>query len=1503
MAYYGTTLKERQEAIFQSVKAVEDLMRSISSQSKDHSTLLCLKALLDEIRELRPEATIPPYTFLNAFVSSMEAKKGRLLLKILKCGQKLVENEVLCFNQDISFRPNNPMKPGSFRQSPQDSSSASESAIMNLDDVVDMMCSCRKHHSEEVVLELVKFLGTLVSSHSCTIHDYALMRILHTCYAVRLTPQKQTNIQQIARTTLMQTVQCIHDRLDEGYMMRKSVRLSEVIRSTLPQDDAETVFSFGKERETDETVILPMSEPDMTESLEDDSLMTPTAICEKIVRAIVSDAINKAEGKSSVSSPELQHNQFRDEFSVSNEPYIRALSPSFRDACNIIISFCRILIRQPSKEEAERNRNSEELTLEDQGKILAYEALFSIIEKRDDVLSRNPAFVKVLKQYVCQAVMMTSVSSNATFFHYSLNFMYLLIEKFRIHLKAEIGIVLSHIYLRLLESPNTPDGHKIKIIQVLNRMCKNENLIVELFLNYDINIVEDNLFLRLVDVLTKVARGSVVKLEDPDSQGNFEQFGLQALVDILLSMVKWCKIGYTSPDQFPPEITESHANLPRDRESCIKHFEDMKRRKVIFEKGIETFNSKPGKGIKHLVDHNMLENTHSSIATFLRETSLLDKTKVGEYLGEGEDFNIAVLKEYVEGISFADMTFDGALRYYLCGFRLPGEAQKISRMLEIFTNRFCHQNPAVFSSAETAYVLSYSVIMLNTDAHNPMVKKKMSLEEFIRNNRGIDNGKDLPQAFLESLYKEIVKNEIKMKDTDEPKIASSLNSTKRKTMLFEWEGDRILSKCEDILAAKLRLTHQSYLLASYIDIPRLMFGESWYSFLGVLSQAIVSGRNLQSGLDLNRIGLVTEGFKLAIKLSVKNTLEVETSAFVAAYLKLLSGHDTRNGVKLGEDSPSNSEGRFNPLEGPVVDEKYMKEYFPSASRMGRAEMSRLQENLEKLAGIQKMCVGQCKEKVFDPMRRFVREGDIEYITDAAPKKRHLFLFNDSFLLATTVPNKITSLYFFHKMLLLSETSITLTPSDVAGSNLMLDIKNPRQSFRIKLASEEHKRVWFEDISKAISASHDKESTESDSKAPLPSHLVATSCLHFDCKKEDKQKGNFKKRIIQIDYASQKVNVAKKGVIHKVFTFADLEDCSRDATNPFIVDARFRGPELYKIKLPSEKDADDMYAAVRNVIDLNPHSIPPQFKLSDCVKRGNCEKLGNRAWSLRWLLLYRKKLFIFKTAQDIFPVNILSLSENLNVLRGEDLTLEVKDASREYSLRFKSKPEREGWIAALQEASSDGGKTVSNPLLLTCVNSVNVSVVKLNKRGVSQTRIIQVDFQTKRLNNILDGSIRKCWPLSEIAECQVEGMTCLRIFFKDFHRYEVFLSTPQDFKELQWALQIAKTNPSQALPAELLPGSLVRRGYVELQSGYSWLPRMTYLFDKRLFMFQNDFEQLPTTVVQMRDVKNIMKLANTIIDVTFLKKSISLKFESEAERDSWYSSLSEVRRKHANSSPS
>lgn len=61
-------------------------------------------------------------------------------------------------------------------------------------------------------------------------------------------------------------------------------------------------------------------------------------------------------------------------------------------------------------------------------------------------------------------------------------------------------------------------------------------------------------------------------------------------------------------------------------------------------------------------------------------------------------------------------------------------------------------------------MLAYSTILLNTDAHNPQIKIRMTKSDFIRNNRGINDGEDLPEDLLSSIFDEIQHNEIRMKD-------------------------------------------------------------------------------------------------------------------------------------------------------------------------------------------------------------------------------------------------------------------------------------------------------------------------------------------------------------------------------------------------------------------------------------------------------------------------------------------------------------------------------------------------------------------------------------------------------------------------------------------------------------------------------------------------------------------------------------------------------------------
>ncbi|KAJ8775459.1 hypothetical protein J1605_016309 [Eschrichtius robustus] len=164
--------------------------------------------------------------------------------------------------------------------------------------------------------------------------------------------------------------------------------------------------------------------------------------------------------------------------------------------------------------------------------------------------------------------------------------------------------------------------------------------------------------------------------------------------------------------------------------------------------GRKKFNMDPKKGIQFLVENELLQNTPEEIARFLYKGEGLNKTAIGDYLGEREELNLAVLHAFVDLHEFTDLNLVQALRQFLWSFRLPGEAQKIDRMMEAFAQRYCLCNPGVFQSTDTCYVLSFAVIMLNTSLHNPNVRDKPGLERFVAMNRGINEGGDLPEELL-----------------------------------------------------------------------------------------------------------------------------------------------------------------------------------------------------------------------------------------------------------------------------------------------------------------------------------------------------------------------------------------------------------------------------------------------------------------------------------------------------------------------------------------------------------------------------------------------------------------------------------------------------------------------------------------------------------------------------------------------------------------------------------
>ena len=192
-------------------------------------------------------------------------------------------------------------------------------------------------------------------------------------------------------------------------------------------------------------------------------------------------------------------------------------------------------------------------------------------------------------------------------------------------------------------------------------------------------------------------------------------------------------------------------------------------RAKIMDLAATKFNIKPKSCREYLIAERYMQGLPSEFAAFIMNNQAkLSKKRIGEYIGSEDEYAQCVCSEL---FSFYRLQGDGlsvALRKLCRQIRLPGEAQQIGRILEKFSQLYHSQNEGVFASADTAFVLSYSIILLNTDLHNRSVAadKKMTLDQFIRNNRGIDLGQDLDPTLLAAVYADIRDNEILMSEGD-----------------------------------------------------------------------------------------------------------------------------------------------------------------------------------------------------------------------------------------------------------------------------------------------------------------------------------------------------------------------------------------------------------------------------------------------------------------------------------------------------------------------------------------------------------------------------------------------------------------------------------------------------------------------------------------------------------------------------------------------------------------
>uniref|UniRef100_A0A2P2KJD3 SEC7 domain-containing protein n=2 Tax=Rhizophora mucronata TaxID=61149 RepID=A0A2P2KJD3_RHIMU len=609
--------------------------------------------------------------------------------------------------------------------------------------VVDAVTSCRFEvtdpASEEVVLMKILhvLLACIKTKASIMLTNQHVCTIVNTCFRiVHQAGSKGELLQRIARHTMQELIRCIFFHLpDVDNTEHALVHGVNSVQIGGPDND----YTFGSKQ---------------MENSNGSSGVDGQASCVSL-----GSNASKVEGTSVMEESTMGVSNKRDglpyDLHLMTEPYgIPCMVEIFHFLCSLLNVV----------EHVGMDPRSNTVAFDEDVPLFALSLINSAIELGGPSICHHPRLLGLIQDELFRNLMQFGLSMSPLILSLVCSIVLNLYHHLRTELKLQLEAFFSCVILRLAQSRFGASYQQQEVaMEALVDFCRQKTFMVEMYANLDCDITCSNVFEDLANLLSK----SAFPVNCPLSAMHI--LSLDGLIAVIQRMAERIGNGLVTPEQPPVNIEEytpfwmvkcDDYNDPNHWVPFVRRRKYIKRRLMI---GADHFNRDPKKGLEFLQGTHLLPDKldPQSVACFFRFTAGLDKNLVGDFLGNHDEFCVQVLHEFAGTFDFQDMNLDTALRLFLETFRLPGESQKIQRVLEAFSERYYEQSPHILANKDAALLLSYSLIMLNTDQHNVQVKKKMTEEDFIRNSRRINGGNDLPREYLSELYHSICKNEIR----------------------------------------------------------------------------------------------------------------------------------------------------------------------------------------------------------------------------------------------------------------------------------------------------------------------------------------------------------------------------------------------------------------------------------------------------------------------------------------------------------------------------------------------------------------------------------------------------------------------------------------------------------------------------------------------------------------------------------------------------------------------
>lgn len=445
--------------------------------------------------------------------------------------------------------------------------------------------------------------------------------------------------------------------------------------------------------------------------------------------------------------------------------------------------------------------------------------------------------------------------------------------------------------------------------------------------------------------------------------------------------------------------------------------------------------------------------------------------------------------------SFYFDVVDYRLRHFLtcCGFRLPGEAQRVDRIMTTFAKCYYEDNAGdsqrcPFKHEDTVYLLSFAIIMLNTDLHKSASsqsrppRKKMNKTEFINNLRGAEQGEEISREYLFMLYDSIEANPIELHPVDASESGSKTEERARalQDMLNNVRSADSLLRglaVHDFHFATIDdfVSGLDYDVENALgDLSRSCVSKTWHQWHGVINTGLETAH-----LDPTGMEPCVDILLYALCIAVCLDMPTERAAFLSQLGRLKAFEERRQGrwVSATEHDSYKEESWYLEIEkactGPTDRKVWalrkIHHYLTGSLK------SALKVDVQNKVSMSSI-VRQIKDGDYllqDPSRSFLRAAQLLKKSSRTGRSTsyRFILFSDVLMYAS---EESGGKFRIHEELPLHLMKvIDWFPPSQKNRKLVFEISHPRKSFFVICSSAKERKSWVQQIKVAITLEMDR----------------------------------------------------------------------------------------------------------------------------------------------------------------------------------------------------------------------------------------------------------------------------------------------------------------------------------------------------------------------------------------------------------------------------------------------